>query len=124
MGPAYYCGHLTPKLALTPGSRVKLTVRASGRGTLRLGLWNYTPYPVGPDRTLPTGGFAGVRTKLLPRSVSKPFRLSGKPQSFGCVLTPVKGTGMIIPRIFMDKNGEAAVTDFRMELLPPAEAQK
>ena len=124
MGPAYYCGHLTPKLALTPGSRVKLTVRAAGKGTLRLGLWNYTPYPVGPGITLPSGGFAGVRTKLLKRSVSKPFQLSAKPQSFGCVLTPPKETGMIIPRIFMDKNGEAEVTDFRMELLPPAGTRK
>ena len=119
MGPAYYCGHLTPKLAITPGSRIKLTVKASGSGTLRLGLWNYRPYRGGVGSEFSLGGFSGARTRLLPRSVSEPCKLSGKSKQFSCVLTPTKGTGLIIPRIFMDKGGKAEVTDFKMEIIPP-----
>ena len=120
-GPAYYYGHQVPKLAITPGSRVRITVKASGNGNLRMGLWSYLPYNGPVDKPqLPKSGYGSDRCKLLPRSVSKPFPLSATPRTFSCVLTPPRQAGLIIPRVFADKGATAEVTECRIELLPPS----
>ena len=119
VGPNYLgASHLSPKIAITPGGRVKLTATASGRGTLRMGLWCYRPYR---DGVFTPEGFCGGNTKLLPqRSVASPaFKLSEAPKTFSCVLTPFEGTGLILPRIYSGMGSKVTVTAFRMELLPP-----
>ena len=117
MGPAYINGsHTNPKVAITPGSRVKITVRASGNGNLRLGVWCYRPYR---DNMFTTSGFCGNRTKLRSLVISKAIPLSSTPREFSCVLTTPAGSGLIVPRIYTDKGSSASVTEFRMELLPP-----
>ncbi|MBQ6352015.1 MAG: DUF4838 domain-containing protein, partial [Lentisphaeria bacterium] len=118
-GPAFYTSHKAPKVAITPGGRVRITVTAAGSGNLRLGLWNYLPYQGGLGKIIPIGGFGGEHTNLRPRSASEPFKLAAKPKSFSCVLTPPAGTGLVIPRVYTDKGGKAEVTEFRMEVLPP-----
>ena len=119
-GPAYYCSHQSPKIAITPGSRVRLIVKASGSGNLRMGLWNYLAHDgaIGKPQFL-TSGYSAVGCNLLPRSASQPFPLSATPKTFSCILTPPKHTGLIVPRIFTDKGARAEVTEFRIELLPP-----
>ena len=115
-GPAYLnLGHRTPKVAVTPGDRVELVVTAAGKGKLRLGTWNYRPYR--KDGFAPTG-YCGQKTKLLRPAKSPAFELAPEPQEFKCVLTPPKGTGFVIPRIYTEDGSEAVVTGFRMRLLP------
>jgi hypothetical protein len=112
--------HQSPKIAITPGARVKLTATASGSGTLRLAVWCYRPYR---DGTFTPDGFCGGNTKLLPqRSLPSPaFKLSDTPKTFSCVLTPFAGTGLILPRMYCGKDSKATVTEFKLELLPPEE---
>ena len=117
MGPAYINGsHTNPKVAITPGSRVKITVKASGNGNLRLAVWCYRPYR---NNMFTTSGFCGNRTKLRSLVISKAIPLSATPREFSCVLTTPAGSGLIVPRIYTDKGSSASVTEFRMELLPP-----
>ena len=118
-GPAYHQNHQHPKLALTPGTKVRITAKASGSGSLRLGLWNYRPYKIPSNEQVALAGHAGDGVNILPESKSEPFALSSTPKEFTCVLTPSEGTGLIIPRIFIDKGSRAEVTDFRMELILP-----
>ena len=119
MGPAFYYKHQQPKLAITPNGQVKLTVKASGNGTLRVGLWNYRPYKGDNGDVVSLSGYCGSQTKLLPRSESPAFQLTETPQTFTCILTPPKGTGLVIPRIYAENGAHATVTEFRMELLQP-----
>ncbi len=119
MGPAFYYKHQQPKLAITPDGQVKLTVKASGNGTLRVGLWNYRPYKGDNGDVVSLSGYCGSQTKLLPRSESPAFQLTETPQTFTCILTPPKGTGLVIPRIYAENGAHATVTEFRMELLQP-----
>ena len=120
VGPNYLgAGHNCPKIAITPGARVKVTVTASGSGAVRMGLWDYRPYKGTDGNFFTPGGFCGGHTKLLPRRSTPAFELSAAPKTFSYVLTPPAGTGQILPRIFSDKDTKAVVTDFRMELLPP-----
>ena len=121
MGPAFYYGHVSPKIAITPDSQIKLMVKASGDGVLRLGLWNYRPYKGEDAPKILVSGFSGEATKLQPRSDSPEFKLSATPSTFSCILTPPNGTGFVIPRIYMDKGTEAIVTEFNMDILPPTE---
>ena len=119
MGPAFYYKHQQPKLAITPDGQVKLTVKASGNGTLRVGLWNYRPYKGDNGDVVSLSGYCGSQTKLLPRSESPAFQLTETPQTVTCILTPPKGTGLVIPRIYAENGAHATVTAFRMELLQP-----
>ena len=98
---------------------MKLTAKASGSGTLRLGLWNYRPYNYASGEQIPLSGYASTGINLLRSSDSQPLTLTTEPKVFTCILKPVEGTGLIIPRIYTDKGGKAEVTEFQMELLPP-----
>ena len=118
-GPAYHLNHKHPKLAITPGTKVRITVKASGSGKLHAALWNYLPYKKSSKEWIALAGFAGEGVNILPASKSEPFELSPEPKEFTCVLTPSKGTGLIIPRMFADKESRAEVTDFNMELIVP-----
>ena len=119
-GPAYYCGHMYPKLAIEPGGRVRITVRASGSGNLRMGLWNYLAHngKIGAPQ-YKQSGYSSDGCNLLPRSVSPVFKLTAAPNTFSCVLIPAKHTGLVVPRVFTDKGARAEITDVRIELLPP-----
>ena len=118
MGPAYLTNHRFPKVAINPGDRIKLTVKASGKGALRLGLWNYRPYRIGPGAAVPVAGFAGGRSNLLWLSESKRLKLDTTPRELSCVLVPPPETGLVVPRIYSDNGTTAEVTQFKMELLP------
>ena len=48
---------------------------------------------------------------------SKPFRLGPEKRSFSCDLTPAKGTGLVIPRVYLDGEGKATITKLEVELL-------
>ncbi len=89
-------------------------------GSLRLCIWNYRAYKGKLGDQFAVSGYSGDRTyPLEPNSESEWFRLSDTPRTFTCVLTPKQGTGLIIPRVYADKDSTATVTEFRMELLPP-----
>jgi len=118
-GPSFYIGHQYPKLAITPGDKVKLTVKASGTGNLRLYLWNYRPYKDPDGKQILQNGYAGGGVNLLQAVKSEPFALSPETREFTCVVTPVKGTGLVIPSIALDGGIRAEITDFWMELVPP-----
>ena len=118
-GPAYHLNHSHPKLAVTPGGKIKITVKASGNGNLRIGLWNYRPYRMASNDWIALSGYAGDGLNLLRGTNSEPFALTPEPKEFTCVLTPSNGTGLVIPRIFTDKESRAEVTDFRIELIQP-----
>lgn len=121
MGPCYYRDHLTPKVAITRGGRVKISVTASGSGNLHIGLWGYRPYRL--DEPIPQSGYGGVRTKLMPKRKSPPFKLSATPKTFTIGFAPTINTGLVMPHIYVDKGSRAEVTDFRMEILPPKSKQ-
>ena len=118
MGPAYLTNHRFPKVAVNPGDRIRLTVKASGKGSLRLGFWSYRPYRVGPGAAIPDVGFSGGRSNMLWMSGSKRLKLDETPRELSCVLVPPKGTGLVVPRIYADNGTMAEVTEFKMELLP------
>ena len=117
MAPCYYTDHLRPKIAITPGERVRLEVKASGRGKLYLGLWNYRPYRT--DRGIAPAGYGGERTKMLPHLRSPAFALSDTPRYYRFEFVPPEGTGLIIPHFHVAPDSRAEATEFRIELLPP-----
>ena len=117
-GPAYIgFGHLNPKVAVTPEDNVEVTVTASGKGKLYLGMWNYLPYR---RNIIATTGYSGDRTKILEQGKSPAFELAAEPKEFKYVFTPPKDTGLVIPRIYSEDGTQAVVSRFRMRLLPPA----
>ncbi len=122
-GPTYCFSHDFPKVALTPGAKVKISAKASGSGSLRLRMWNYRPYKQPSNEKISLAGFAGDGVPLLPRTDSELFTLSPEPKVFTCVLTPAKGTGLVLPHIITVKGSRAEVTDFQMELIPPDSAK-
>ena len=122
-GPAYATSHVFPRLAITPGSKVRVSAKASGSGTLRLGLWCYRPYKNPSKAKIAVAGYASDGVPLLPSGNSGKFPLSSETKEFSCVLTPPNGTGLIIPRVFTDKGSRAEVTDFQMELILPEPAK-
>ena len=116
-GIAFFSNHKNPKIAVEPETRVRITIEASGEGILRCRLWSYSAYPGKlDDPEIPEVGFEG-RTETIPLVDSPSFRLSDKVRRFSCVLKPNKGTGLIIPRIYLNGPGKATITGFRMELL-------
>ena len=119
-GAVYFGSHNTPKLAALPGSQVKISVRASGKGNLRMGLWNYLPYRMSAgNQVMELGGYSGAGTNLLPWTDSRPFRLGDKAGEFVCELTVPANGGLFIPRVYAEDGGNATVTNFRMDILPP-----
>ena len=112
--------HDFPKIAAFPGGKVEITVRASGRGKLRLAIIRYSPYkldannvqlvkPVGYTRHV---GNLGVRR-------SKVFELSAEPREYRCVLNTPPEVGMVIPEIVVTE-GRAEITDFSLRVIPAA----
>ena len=96
---------------------LSFAVTAAGKGKLHLGMWCYAPYR--KDAFTPTG-YCGEKTRILRPGKSPAFELAPEPQEFKCVLTPPRGTGFVIPRIYTEDGSEAVVTGFRMRLLPRA----
>ena len=116
-GLVFFADHRNPKLAVEPTTRVRLTVEAAGEGNLRFQLWNYRAYPgKANDPEIPEFGYAG-KTGARPPVTSKPFRLGPEKQTFSCVLTPAKGTGLVIPRVYLDGEGKATITKLEVDLL-------
>ena len=116
-GPTYYYSHKIPKLAITPGDKVKFTVKASGSGNIRVGLWNYRPYRHPSNEQIIPSGFAGADVGMLPKTNSEPFTLTKTPKEFTCILTPAKGTGFFIPHAFADKGSTVELFDLSVELI-------
>jgi len=116
-GIVCFANHKNPKLAVEPKTRIRFTVEAAGEGELRCQLWNYRAYPGkanAPD--CPEFGYAG-KTGHLSAVASEAFRLGPEKQTFSCVLTPSKGTGLVIPRVYLNGDGKATLTKVEVELL-------
>ena len=113
-----------PKIAVLPGCRVRMRVRASGRGQLVLRLCRYSPYELDPDgvqKLKPTGylkhiGYKGVLD-------SEAFRLRPNPRTYSFDFRIPKRIGLIFPNIVVC-NGEAEITEVAMDILPPKSPAK
>ena len=52
-------------------------------------------------------------------TITSAATLAAQPKTYRCELAVPAGTGLIIPRVEVLGEGEAAITQFSMEILPP-----
>ena len=107
-----------PFIAVTPGGKVRVTIRGSGTGKLRAMLQLYHPYridkakktPIFPERGHSNGShYYGAKSPVL------------TPTDGVCthVFNISKVPGLALPGILWEGPGEFTVTDFKLEVLPP-----
>jgi len=111
--------HDFPKIAVSPRGKVELTVRASGRGKLRLAVIRYSPYELdakGEQIVKPVGYTRHVGNMGERRSPG--FKLDAEEREYRHVFELPEGAGMVIPEIIV-QGGCAEVTDFAVRVLQP-----
>ena len=118
-GICYFREHRFPCITMNHGDKMRFRITASGRGTLRAGLWQYRPYRMAGPRAqeIPTGGYA-PRGKYLGPVASKPLALGPQAKEYVCEVAVTGACGAVIPEIFVDNDGEATVTALTVELIP------
>ncbi|MDD5727283.1 MAG: DUF4838 domain-containing protein [Victivallales bacterium] len=94
-----------PKLAIQPGQKIRITVKASGKGQLFAGYWSYLK----DDRPY--------------SDAHKEFKLEAKPKVFTEILTlsSNKKIDYIVPTLQVKGQSQASVEDYRLEILPENE---
>ncbi len=119
-GIVYFASHDKPKLATAPGSRVRMSVNAAGKGTLRMLLWVYRPQQ-GTENSpkIPVFGYCGGTGGVQPLPTSAPMLLNETKQELSCELAVPQNAGLFIPRIELDGTGEATLSVYSIEILPP-----
>lgn len=116
--------HTFPKIAVFPGGRVRLRVRASGHGQLTLRLCRYSPYELDPDgvqKLKPSGYLKHIGYQGMLKS--KVFKLRERPRTYSFDFKIPKKVGLVFPDLAV-ANGEAEITEVAMEILPAKPAPK
>ena len=120
-GIVYFSLHTRPKIAVAPGSKVRIRVEAAGKGQLRGEIWCYRPQPgTAKKAEIPETGYCGKTPgtgRNFPRS--KPVELTATPRTIDFDFTAPQAAGMIIPRVELVGAGEATLTKLAVEVTPP-----
>ncbi|MDD5727720.1 MAG: DUF4838 domain-containing protein [Victivallales bacterium] len=93
--------HKTPKIAVTPGMKLRFTVRASGKGELLAGFFAYSAEEKG----------------LLGWPLVK-FKLNGKPEVYSGIIRIRGRINFIVPLLMVKGPGQAEIEEYKMEILP------
>ena len=100
-GAAFFRFHRYPKLACRPWRKVKVSVTASGEGTLMVDFWPY--------------GERGYLGKKALDKMCRTFKLGAEPKTFECVI-PIPAKALrIVPEIAVGGTDKATVEAFSME---------
>ena len=121
---SFFRGHHLPKTGLLPSARIRMTIKAAGKGNMQLGFNGYYAYQRAPNGTQKIKTI-GYQTGLYSRTYrSQHLRLTPQVKEYTVVIECEKSTGMIFPTILLDGPGNTEVYSFKMEVLPPLKTTK
>ncbi|MDD5727449.1 MAG: hypothetical protein PHV59_02690 [Victivallales bacterium] len=103
-GIVFFRYHSLPKIATPQGIKLRITVKASGKGELLFGYWWYSGKGLGYARG----------------HQEKEFKLSAEPKVFSLILSPREQEHFIIPVVFVKGLGQAVIEDYQLKVLPEA----
>ena len=120
---SFFRDHRLPKIPVVPGSRVRMTVTASGSGKAQFRLNAYKPYAFDKagNQVIPRAGYSGGQHYCTFRSPE--FELAAAPKEFSYEFKPEAPIGIVFPNILLLGDGQMTVTAVKVELIPPTPKQ-
>lgn len=121
---SFFNGHQFPKIAVEPGTRVRLTVKASGNSSFRFSLNAYYSYQRDSKRkqkVYQIGWMSGMYQRAY---ISPVYKLTQEEKTYTWEVNTNNFTGFIYPTITLMSNGELTASDFKIELLKQKETAK
>ena len=119
-GIVAFRAHPLRKVAVTPRGRVRMSFRAAGEGEVRARLLCYRDYSVGPEKkpVIDRRGHRDQTDHFINRAQT--VKLEASPKLFLLEFDLHPAIGFVVPELCVKGRGHATISEFRMEVLPPA----